>query len=187
MNSLFAALRRFFLLALAAALVGCAAPSPRYQSAYRYEPPTDSAGRACLEKCGQKLEGCRQRCTADYKACLVRIEPLVEGRYNEALKRYEAELDRYRLELDRYQLYLSLSWHDSFWYGPGFFHPWPGPYYFPPVAPRRPSRDEAFSRLRQEQCQEDCSCQPLYDACFLTCGGKRIVEERCVANCPEGR
>lgn len=187
MNSLFAALRLLFLLAAIAAVAGCAAPSARYQSSYRYEPPTDSAGRACLEKCGQKLEDCRLRCTADYKACLGRIEPLVEGRYSEALKRYEAELDRYRLELDRYQLYLSLSWHDSFWYGPGYYHPWPRPYYFPPVAPKRPSRDEEFNRLRQEQCQEDCSCQPLYDACFLSCGGKRIVEEKCVANCPEGK
>jgi len=181
------ALRGLILVVVAFGLAGCASPIPRYQSAYRYEPPADSAGQACLEKCGQKMEVCQQRCTADYQTCLAGIEPLVEGRYGEALKRYAVEMDRYRWEMERYQLYLSLSWHDSFWYGHGFHHPWPGPYYFPPVAPKKPSRDGEIDRLRKEKCEVECGCQPIHDACFLSCGGKRISEVKCIADCPEGK
>jgi hypothetical protein len=182
---MFTALRALILIVVAVGLAGCASPSPRYQSVYRYEPPVDSAGRACLEKCGQKMESCQQHCSADYQVCLTDIAPLVEGRYSEALKRYATELDRYRWELDRYQMYLSLSWHDSFWHGHGHYHPSPGPYYFPPVAPRKPSRDEEFNRLRKEKCEVECGCQPIYDACFLDCGGKLVPEIKCIANCPE--
>ena len=179
------ALRNIILGIVVVVLAGCVSQSPRYQSVYHYEPPTDSKGQACLEKCGQKMEACQQRCTADYQTCLAGIAPLVEGRYSEALKRYAAELDRYRWELGRYQLYLSLSWHDSFWYDRGFYHPWPEPYYFPPVAPKTPSRDEEFNRLRKERCEVECGCQPIYDTCFLACGGKRIPEVKCIANCSE--
>lgn len=175
------------LVFFAAGLLGCASPGPRYQTAYRYEPPVDSAGQACLEKCGQKMEACQQQCTANYQICLTGIEPLVDGRYGEALKRYAVEFDRYRWELERYHLYLSLNWHDSLWYGQGFHHPWPGPYYFAPIAPKKPSRDEEFNRLRKERCEVECGCQPIYDACFLACGGKRTVEVTCIANCPEGK
>lgn len=183
-------LRTLILVVAAAGLVGCA--TPRYQTAYRYEPPVDAAGRACLEKCEQKLAGCQQRCTADYQACLKDIEPQVEERYGKALKRYEAEWERYRWERERYELYLSLNWGYPLWFGPGFYHPWPGfyqawpgPYYFPPALPRKPSRDEEFKRLQQEKCDQECGCQTLYDACFLSCGGKRIPEVRCIANCPK--
>ena len=179
-------MRTMLLVISVIALAGCA--SPRYQSVYRYEPPADGAARGCLEKCSQKMESCQKSCTADYQACLTRIEPLVEGRYNEALKRYAGELEGYRWDLERYQLYQSLRWSDSFWYGPGFYRPWPGPYYTPiPIAPRKPSRDEAFKQLKKEKCEVECGCQPIYDACFLGCGGKMIPEERCVANCPEGK
>lgn len=178
------AMRALILGVVVIGLAGCASPTPRYQSVYRYEPPADSAGRACLEKCGQKMGACQQRCTADYQACLAGIEPLVEGRYNEAIKRYAVELERYRWELERYQLYLSLSWHDPFWYDRGFYHPRPDPFYFPPVAPKAVSRDEEFARLRKEKCEVECGCQPIYDACFLACGGKRIPEVKCIADCP---
>ncbi|MHB1292155.1 MAG: hypothetical protein ACYCY5_08180, partial [Sulfuricella sp.] len=184
------ALRALILGIVAVGLVGCASPSPRYQSAYRYEPPADSAGQACLSKCGQKMEACQQRCSADYQACLAGIEPLVEGRYGEALKRYAAELDRYRWELERYQLYPPLGWYDPFWYGRGLhypYYPWPGPFYFPPFAPIKPSRDEVLDRLRKEKCEVECGCQPIYDTCFLACGGKLIPEVKCIADCPEGK
>jgi hypothetical protein len=179
------ALRALILGIVAVGLAGCTSPSPRYQSAYRYEPPADSAGLACLEKCGQKMEVCQKRCTADYQTCLAGIAPLVEGRYGEALKRYAAEFERYRWELERYHLYLSMRWHDSFWYGHGFYHPWPEPYYFPPVVPKKPTRDESFDRLRKERCEVECGCQPIYDTCFVGCGGKRTQEVKCIANCPE--
>ncbi|MHB1592453.1 MAG: hypothetical protein ACYCTW_13145 [Sulfuricella sp.] len=184
---MFLALRALILGVAAVCLVGCASTIPRYHSTYRYEPPVDSAGQVCLSKCGQKMEACQKRCAADYQTCLAGIEPLVEGRYGEALKRYATELERYRWELQRYQLYLSLSWQDSFWYDHGFYRPWPGPYYFPPVAPLKPSRDEEFDRLRKEKCEVECGCQPIYDVCFIACGGKRVQEMKCIANCPEGK
>ena len=178
------ALRAMFLVFMMTVLAGCA--SPRYQTAYRYEPPLDVAGRACLEKCEQKLAGCQQSCTAAYQVCLQRIEPQVDERYNEALNRYKLELDQYRWEWQRYQFYQSLNWGYGYWYGgPGFYYPWPGPFYFPPTPPTKPRREAVFNRLQKENCVMDCGCQSIYDACFLGCGGKRIPETRCIANCPE--
>lgn len=181
-------LRALLVVMLMAILAGCAAPAPRYQNTYRYELPTDAAGIACVEKCGQKTEACQQRCTDSYQSCLDRIEPQVDERYRESLKRYEAELDRYRWELERYQLYLSMSWNYSPWYGYGNYapyYPWPGPYYFPPIPPESPSRDAEFARLRQEKCDAECGCQAVTSGCFLACGAKQVNEVRCIANCPE--
>lgn len=173
---------------LAVGLSGCAAPGPRYQTAYRYEPPVEAAGRACLEKSEHQMAQCQQRCAADYQACLKRIEPQAEVRYAEALKRYRTEMDLYRRELARYQLYLSMSWGRYPWYGSGFYYPWPDPFYFPPpVPPAKPSQDQEFSRLRQERCEVNCGCQANYDAGFLTCGGKLFPEVKCIANCPPGK
>lgn len=171
------------LVVVMVGLAGCA--SPRYQTAYRYEPPLEATGRACLEKCEQKLASCQQCCTVDYQACLQRIEPQVNERYNAVLKRYQVEMEQYRWELRRYEFYLSLNRNHDFWYGGhGFYHPWPRPYYFPPIPPGKPSRDEVFNQLQKEKCAMDCGCQTTYDACFLGCGGKRIPETRCIANCP---
>lgn len=179
------ALRALILTALIAGLSACASP-PRYQTIYRYQPPADPAGLACLDKCTRKMETCQTQCQENYQACLKTIEPKkVDERHGEALKRYAAELDRYRLELYQYRLSLSLSWGHYPWYGHGFYHPWPEPYYFPPTPPSRPSRDEEYNRLKKEQCEADCGCQPAYDTCFLACGGTRIPEERCIANCPQ--
>lgn len=166
-------------------VAGCASTNPVYQSSYRYEPPVDSAGQICAEKCEQKKGVCQQACTADYQSCLTRIEPLVDLRYGEALKRYAAALDRYRRDLDMYHLQLSLSRRDPFWYGQGYRQPWLGPIYFPPVAPRTPSRDAELNLLKKEKCDVECGCQPSYDTCFLACGGKRVPEEKCIVNCPK--
>ncbi|MDO9188476.1 MAG: hypothetical protein Q7U24_01285, partial [Sulfurimicrobium sp.] len=64
------------------------------------------------------------------------------------------------------------------------YSPFGMPYYSPPFPPIKPSRNAVFERLRQERCDVDCGCQPVYDACFLSCGGKKIPETRCISNCP---
>lgn len=166
-------------------LAGCASTSPVYQSSFRYEQPADKAGQVCVEKAAQKREICEQGCTADYQACLTRIEPLVDVRYGEALKRHAAALDRYRRDLDMYHLQLSMSRHDPVWNGHGYYQPWYGPMYFPPVLPRTPSRDDVLNQVKKEKCDVACGCQTGYDASFLICGGKRIAEEKCVVNCPK--
>ena len=88
--------RAIVLINLLGGLAGCTVFSPRYQITHRYEPPTDPAGIACLEKCTQKLEMCQQSCQSTYQACLKRIEPLAEERYRKAVERYDEELDTYR-------------------------------------------------------------------------------------------
>ncbi|MDP2786334.1 MAG: hypothetical protein Q8O38_17335 [Sulfurimicrobium sp.] len=178
------ALRTLTLVILTLELAACA--SPRYQSVYRYEAPTDTAGRTCLEGCARKMAECREQCTTANQACLKNLEPLLDERHNEALKRYEMELDRYRQELVHYDLSLSLNWgHPSPWRR-GFwpYSPWAMPYYFPPAPPVKPSRSAEFNRLRHERCDMDCGCQPIYDACFLACGGRKIPEVQCISNCP---
>lgn len=181
---MFHILRVLIFVIVAAFLTSCA--TPRYQTAYRYEPPTDMAGRIALEKCEQKLEACQQRCTVETQACLKSIEPLVEKRHAEALKQYEVELEYYRLARQRYEIAMSLNWgYSPFWYGSRLYDPWPRPYYYPPAQPRKPGRDAVFNQLRHEKCDIGCGCQALYDACFLASGGKKIPEVRCIANCPK--
>mgnify|MGYP001084845283 CR=1 FL=1 len=184
---------RFALLAtIIATLAACAAP--RYQTVYRYEPPPDAAGRSCLVRCEQGLKACQDDCANNYSVCVQSLEPEAQARYADALKRFEGELDQYSRDLNRYHLSFSLGWgHHPGWYGAGWYDPywshgwpygWYGPDYYPPVPPRAPSYAEELGRLRAERCNRDCGCQPGYDACFLSCGGIRTPEQRCIANCP---
>ncbi|MCX7184105.1 MAG: hypothetical protein NTW90_02495 [Nitrosospira sp.] len=194
-------LRAIILTILTAALFGCASFEPRYQITHRYEPPTDPAGIACLGNCTQQLAACQQSCTSTYQACLQRIEPLAEQRYDEAVKRFESESSSYRQQLNGSRFYQSLGWGRSAWgwggspwgWGPGWGwggSPWYGmgyssPYFYSPAPPIRPDRRREYDRLRYEQCEVECGCQSVQDACFLSCGGKKTVEERCIANCPK--
>lgn len=200
-------LRAIILTILTAALFGCASFEPRYQITHRYEPPTDPAGIVCLGNCTQQLAACQQSCTSTYQACLQRIEPLAEQRYDEAVKRFENESSSYRQQLNSSRFYQSLGWGRSAWgwggypwgWGPGLGwglswgwggSPWYGmgyssPYFYSPAPPIRPDRRREYDRLRYEQCEVECGCQSVQDACFLSCGGKKTVEERCIANCPK--
>lgn len=178
------ALHTLTLLVLTLTLTACA--TPRYQSTYHYEAPTDATGRACLEKCEQKMASCRDQCATRTQACLKDLEPLVDERYNAAMNRYGTALDYYRQELVHYELYLSMNWGYSPWWRHGT---WPYasfgiPYYFPLSPPVKPSRSTVFEQLRHERCDVDYGCQSVYDACFLACGGKKILETRCISNCP---
>lgn len=174
--------RTLILLILALGLTACA--TPRYQSVYRYDAPTDAAGRACLEDCTRKMADCREQCTTKTQACLKDMEPLVDERYKEAMQRYEVELQYYRRDLVQYDLYLSLNWGHPWRHGFWPYASWAMPYSFPPIPPVKPNRSAEFERLRHERCDVDCGCQSVYDACFLACGGKKIPEMRCISNCP---
>ncbi len=161
---------------------GCA--TPLFQTTYRYEPPIGADGRMCLGKCEQKLVACQKHCAINSEICLKQIEPQADERYAEALKRYDSEMNLYRWQLQQYEFSLMMSrMYVPYWDGRGYYHPYPGPVVFPPYRPAKPKREEIFSKLRAEKCDADCGCQPLYDACFLTCGGKKIPEVKCIANC----
>ena len=197
--------RAIVLINLVGGLAGCTVFSPRYQITHRYEPPTDPAGIACLEKCTQKLEMCQQSCQSTYQACLKRIEPLAEERYRKAVERYDDELDTYRRRMQfgysgwgRATLGWGMGGYPWGWggYPWGWGSPWGwggGPYYglgysspfFYQQPPLRPNRMREFDRLRYQQCEVECGCQSVQDACFLGCGGRKIIEERCIANCPK--
>lgn len=175
---------------LAATLVACA--TPRYQTIYRYEPPPDAAGRSCLALCERNMKACQDDCAAKHTACVKAIEPEAQARYADALDRFEGELDQYRRDLNRYHLSFSLGWgHHHGWYGAGWYDPWwpygYGPDYYPPIPPRPPSYADELGKLRAAKCDRDCGCQPSYDACFLSCGGIKIPEQRCIANCSPGQ
>jgi hypothetical protein len=176
---------------LLATLAACAAP--RYQIAYRYEPPTDVAGQSCLVRCEQGLKSCQDTCAANYTVCVQALEPDAQARYADALHQYAAEIAQYRRAVADYHFDLSLGWGywDGWdgWYGGGRYgHGWPygyyGPRYYPPAPPRPPSYADELGKLRAAKCDRDCGCLPNYDACFLSCGGIRIPEQRCIANCP---
>lgn len=165
-------------LLLAALLAACA--TPRYQTVHRLEPPNDTAGLACVERCAQKLASCQTQCAQAYQSCVQSLEPLFQERYLQALERYAQALDRYAAELRAYHLHYWLSWR----HGPWWYDPWPGPLWVPDPPPRRPSREAVRSALIKERCVEDCGCLTQHEACFLACGGRKVSEERCVANCP---
>lgn len=187
---------RLLASALVALVVaGCAAP--RYQTVLRYEPPADVAGQACLKGCEQVRALCSADCQATWQACTARVEPQVEARYAQALDHYAQDLRRYQRELDRYEWDLWLGWGhghyggmwNSPWHSPWPYRSWPGyafsPYAFSPYPPDpQPTREDAREALYRENCQDDCGCQARYDVCFLGCGGRRIPETRCIANCP---
>ena len=172
------------------ALTGCA--TPRYETVHRYEPPVSEEGRACVASCEATRTQCRSDCQAAWAQCTAEVEPQVESHYAQALAEYADELRLYRMDLDRYEWELWLGWHHNysgFWYspwpGPWYASPWPG--YYPPSAPPPgpPSREAVRAKLHKEQCRDDCGCEGQYDACFTACGGKRVTETRCTANCPQ--
>lgn len=180
--------RLALLIAVSAGFWGCAAP--RYQTLYRYEPPTDAAARGCLEHCEQAQKACLEHCEEEYTACVHAIEPEAQARHADALMRYEGEWSQYRRDLDRYNLSISLGWgHGTGWYGAGWHDPWwpydgYRPYYYPPQPPQPPSYADELRKLNAEKCNRDCGCQPNYDACFRGCGGSMVPEQRCITNCP---
>jgi len=171
-------LMNLVVLLLAAGLSGCA--TPRYQTVYRLEPPADAAGLACIEQCAQRLTACQAQCAQTYQACVQSVQPLFQERYAQALQRYEEALDRYAAELRAYEIQHWLSWrHRGWWYDP-----WPVPHGYPYPPPRKPSREAVLTELRKERCVEDCGCLTEHEACFLVCGGRKIAEAHCVADCP---
>ncbi|MBI5460951.1 MAG: hypothetical protein HY941_02055 [Gammaproteobacteria bacterium] len=183
--------RQVLLLALGVMLWSCTAP--RYQTFYRYEPPTDAAARTCLARCEQAQKTCLDRCGKNYTACVRALEPEAQARHADALKRYAGEWEQYQRDLNRYQLSISLGCgHGGGWYGAGAYDPWwpyggYRPYYYPPEPPQQPSYADELSTLSAEKCARDCGCQPGYDACFLSCGGRKLPEQRCIADCPAGQ
>jgi len=170
-----------FLFAL---LAGCA--TPQYQTTVRLIPPADEQGRACVQECEAKKSACQADCQTRYQACAKAIEPQVEARYTEALKRYELELRQYAADLRHYEMQLHFGWMHSYpFHYPYWWDPWPGPYFPPPYRePVMPTHDSVRARLVKSNCQEDCGCLPAYDACFVGCGGQRISETVCIKNCP---
>jgi len=174
--------RVIFLLALAV-MAGCA--TPQYQTRYRYEPPADAQGLACVRGCEQEKEACQADCKTRYQACQKDIEPLVEGHYLQALKQYENDLRLYARELRHYEFQQWLYWpHDHWYFRHGYYYPWPGSYFPPPYfSPEMPTREGARAKLEKEKCQADCGCLANYDTCYVSCGGKRIPETVCIKNC----
>ena len=177
-------------LIIVAAFLGCA--GPRYQTVYRLEPPGDPAALACLADCERELGACTEDCRDRYAVCAEAVEAEGEARYQDALKRYEGARDQYRRDLDRYHLSLSIGWgRGGGWYGAGWHDPWwpygfYGPRYYPPQPPQPPSRAAVLASVRAQRCNSDCGCQPSYETCFIGCGGSKVPERRCIANCPPG-
>ena len=172
-------------LAMGLGVMGCATP--------RYETPASQQGQACVANCTALRDTCRADCKEAWERCTATREPQVETRYTQALEDYADALRRYRLELDRYEWELWLGWHhghSGFWYtpwaDPWYHYPWPG--YFPPATPPAdpPTRESVRAELHKKQCQDDCGCESRFDHCFMECGGNRVTETRCIANCPKG-
>ncbi len=173
--------KRLISLSLLAFLAACV--GPRYQTAYRYEPPIDAIGRACLQQCEPKLAACQTQCQEKYQACVKSVEPQIDAHFEQSLQQYQRDFQFYQYAFDQYQR--RFSWH--YYNADPRYGAWP--YYyglessFPPLPPLKPSRERIAAQLVQQHCDRDCGCQSIYDACFLGCGGKKIPEVKCIANC----
>jgi hypothetical protein len=169
-----------------AGLSGCT--TPQYQTAYRYEPPADAQGRACVQRCDVTKIACQTDCQARYKACQKDVAPLIEERYLQALKDYELDLKCYAAFLRHHEIQYYNSWPFSPWNDhPGYSSPWPPPCAYPPPypVPAMPTREGVRIALQEEKYRDDCGCLPAFDSCFVDCGGKRIAEAICAKNCPK--
>jgi len=161
-------------------LSACAAP--RYQNVKRYE--TAAAAETCLASCVQQEAACKAQCQTRRETCAQSLEPEIGKHYEEALKRYDQALRYYSLELERYRHALLLGWG----WGPHGHAPWVSYGWIPPqqpaAPPPAPTREGEQARLVAERCDQDCGCYSGYDACYTGCGGRIVVESRCVAHCP---
>jgi hypothetical protein len=169
-------------------LAGCA--TPQYQTRVSLIPPTGPQGRACVQDCEARKTACQAECEQRYQACAEGIEPQVEARYVEALKRYELELKQYAAALRRYEMDLRFDWiyNHPYRYPYYWWDPWPRPYFPPPYRePEMPTRDGVRAQLLKANCQDDCGCLPAYDACFVGCGGQIVKETVCIKNCPPSK
>jgi hypothetical protein len=172
-------------LLLLAALVGCA--TPQYQTEVRLIPPADAQGQACVQGCDARKTVCQTDCQTRYRTCAKNLEPQVEARYTDALKQYELDLKRYAAALRTYEMQLRFDWLNSYPYAYHYpyWDPWPRPYFPPPYRePMMPTRESARAQLEKSTCQADCGCLPVYDSCFVGCGGQRLSETVCIKNCP---
>ncbi len=177
--------RSTLIIALAGiALSGCA--SPRYQTSQRLEAPIDPAGQACAANCEQTRCICQADCQEKFNACARDVEPQAQARHQREVENYGAALDEYRAGLDRYRFDLWLShgqphFHAGLWWHDAWFTPT----YPPPSAPRKPSLERTRAEVLKEKCREDYACAPTFESCVMGCGGRRVSETRCVANCPD--
>ncbi|MBW8369963.1 MAG: DUF3987 domain-containing protein [Thiobacillus sp.] len=179
----------FAALVLLGGLAGCA--TPQYQTTVRLIPPSDAQGLACVQGCEIRKTACQAECQTRYQACAKGLEPQIEARYADALKRYETELKQYAAALRHYEMQLRFEWLHSYPYYPYYpywWNPWPGPA-FPPAyrEPTMPTRERVRAELLKSNCQDDCGCLPAYDACFVGCGGQRVSETVCIKNCPPAK
>ncbi|WP_296752530.1 hypothetical protein [Thiobacillus sp.] len=177
----------FIALVLLGILAACA--TPQYQTTVRMVAPDDAQGQACVQDCEAKKAVCQADCQTRYQACVKTLEPQVEVRYTEALKEYELDLKRYAAALRHYEMQLQFNWMHSYSYPYRYpyywWDPWPRPYFPPPyLEPQMPTRTGVRAQLEKSNCQADCGCLPVYDACFVGCGGQRLTETVCIKNCP---
>ena len=164
---------------MALLLAGCAT-APRYQTMKRLVPPEGPTAQACLNRCAQGMEKCKDTCAEKHAICTRDTLPEATAHYEEEMKIYLADLRAYRWELERYRLDLLLQGGYAYPYGAwGWYPPFP-----PPLPPVAPDRDWEIKRYIQKRCDRDCGCQSEYEACFLGCGGHIETETRCIANCP---
>jgi hypothetical protein len=173
-------------LSLVMLLLAACATQPRYQTVRRYIPPATETAKACLAPCSKTLDRCQASCQEHYQSCVKTLGPEAKARYAERLKQYETQLGAYRQTLDWYRMDLMLAWG----WGPHWGGPWGGYYGWyppspPPPPPVAPTLAQEMARLSEERCDRDCGCQPVYDSCFLGCGGKIENETKCIANCPK--
>ena len=178
---------RFAAAALFAAVIaGCA--TPQYQTAVRLIPPADARGRACVQTCDAAKAACQSDCKTRYQSCAKALEPQVEARYADALKKYELDLRQYAAALRHYEMQMQFDWVNRYPYQPYWWNPWPGPYYPPPYRePTMPTREGVRAQLEKSSCHADCGCLPAHDTCFVGCGGQRTTETVCIKNCPPAK
>lgn len=194
------------ILAALALLTGC---SPVYEIHYKYSPPTDQAGRSCIQGCQADRNACMNDCDAKKLVCLedapAKAQDMLlprEKEYMHSLEAYVSEKDNYELKLERWKSereylqdqydllkeqckkYPNEKSYCSDKKSKSFEltrHGWRKPSKSP-KAPEKPSYATGLKH-QQEECEDDCSCNTRYDGCYTSCGGQIDPQRICVENC----
>ncbi len=197
------------LEALALGLGACA--GPRWQTVYQYEPPAGPQAQTCTQRCIDHQQSCRVSCEDRHQQCLYRAEINARDSYELSRHHYAREMQAWQIE---YALYES-DWrrhehqrerleYDQRHYGKrckddprdrtacelaerakrelrslSSHRP------YPPSRPYTPSLSDEIAEA-QSRCTRDCGCIETYNACYASCGGRVVPQQRCIDNCPDG-
>ena len=193
-----------FVLGFGFLFSGCA---PQYVIRNQYIPPLGKNSKVCLQNCLKVKQQCKQRCAEDYSDCLSyaydkakQMQNKIDKSYKQRYARYQAKLSDYNFDIFDWQNRYDEKYNDWRYFSDKCSQN--GDRYAcgrrdelrymiknlrrnKPNKPREPRYITFDKTLVQQQsrCVKKCSCDDMFDSCFISCGGEVVPHKICVENC----